>query len=550
MLSKRKIIFTISFIIFSVCLIILGIDYYYKNTVEVKTIGGMYTEGAVGDFICFNPLFCQNDLDLDVGSLIFSGLGKYNPLEYKIVPDVAEKWSISNDKLTYIFYLRKDVYWHDGTKLTADDVIFTYKNILQSSDINLPQTLLLKNVDIIKIDDFTVIMKLEKPDAFFLKNTTYPLMPYHLLKDIQPTQLIKSAFNLSPIGCGPFKFKQYNKNENSVTLTYFDKHYQKFYIKDIKIYGFKNYIDLFNNIHKLNSIKSIPNEFKNNLPSHFKSYDIEFPQYVALFLNQKNKLLKIQEIRDIIYNSLNIPQIVKIAGENNRIVTNPVFTYEKNNIPTGLIQYDDIIKKINSLGFVKNNSGTYIRFNNITKTQDELYFNLLTINDNIYINVANEIKKELENIGITINVVILDINNFKNSIRNRNYDMLLIGQNIGSDFDLYPYWHSSQAEHPGLNLSMYKNPEVDLLLENIRTEFDGTKHVQMLKYLADRILKDKPIILLYTNISTMVVSDEIKNFNIEFLSSYKDRFFYLNQWYIKTKRTWKNNIIEKEDIVL
>ena len=93
-------------------------------TAIVPDVGGTYVEGLVGSPQYINPILCQNQVDRDLCSLIFNGLTKLNE-RGEVVPDLAERWDISDDCLGYTFYLRHDVLWHDEVPLTADDVILS-----------------------------------------------------------------------------------------------------------------------------------------------------------------------------------------------------------------------------------------------------------------------------------------------------------------------------------------------------------------------------------------------------------------------------------------
>jgi peptide/nickel transport system substrate-binding protein len=92
--------------------------------VTVPSHGGSLTEGIIGVPRFINPLLALSDADRDMSSLVYSGLLKATP-EGTLLPDLAESYSLSADGLIYTFVLKKNITFHDGTPVTADDVVFT-----------------------------------------------------------------------------------------------------------------------------------------------------------------------------------------------------------------------------------------------------------------------------------------------------------------------------------------------------------------------------------------------------------------------------------------
>ena len=101
-----------------------------------------------------NPLLATDSASGEIAGWIFNGLVKFNK-DAKIVGDLAKEWKFENNT-TLIFTLRDNVYWHDGVKFKADDVIFTY-DLLKSNKITTPYSSDFKEVkSVIKIDDYNI----------------------------------------------------------------------------------------------------------------------------------------------------------------------------------------------------------------------------------------------------------------------------------------------------------------------------------------------------------------------------------------------------------
>ncbi len=127
----------------------------------------------------------------------------------------------------------------------------------------------------------------------------------------------------------------------------------------------------------------------------------------------------------------------------------------------------------------------------------------------------------------------------KETLKNRDYQILLYGEIIGGDPDLFPFWHSSQTDYPGLNLSLFSNRDADKLLEEARSETAPDKREEMYKKFQELLVKELPAIFLYTPSHVMAMDKKIKGVQMERITRPSDRYNGLNDWYVKTKWTWK-----------
>lgn len=158
------------------------------------------------------------------------------PGKSELVPGLAEKWDVSADGLTYTFYLRKNVKFHDGSPFTADDVIYTFDRMLNPAtkalntdfldmiggasarlDGKAPTTTGLK-----KVDDSTVAITLGAPYAPFLANIATPA------GSIFPKASTEKAgkdFGIKPVGTGPFKVDSWTYNSD-IQLSAYDGYFR------------------------------------------------------------------------------------------------------------------------------------------------------------------------------------------------------------------------------------------------------------------------------------------------------------------------------------
>ena len=208
----RHIGWQVLLIILGVVLVGILLTYLAVNytTVLRPGSGGTYVEGVAGSPQYLNPLLSgYNEVDRDICALLFSGLTRFNQ-RGEVEADLAQGWDVTLDGLTYTFHLQSNLHWHDGSPLTADDVIFTIR-LLQDENFPGPPDLgasVWHGIDVEKVDRSTVRFTLPEPYSPFLDYTTVGILPAHLLRGIPAADLPKAEFNLNPVGSGPFQLAE------------------------------------------------------------------------------------------------------------------------------------------------------------------------------------------------------------------------------------------------------------------------------------------------------------------------------------------------------
>lgn len=194
--------------------------------------GGTYTL-PLGDSP--QSLFYYGVIDNNLGLVaqqMFDGLVEFNFATYKIEPALAESWTISPDGKVYTFKLRQGVKWSDGQDFNADDVIFTYRNLISNPEARAGDAGNFKlggqPVEFSKVDNYTVKFVLPRPAPAFLLQQRYFIMPQHKLLKLSMDGGAKPAdinaawpTNVNPaevVGTGPFKLASYVAGQK-VTLT-------------------------------------------------------------------------------------------------------------------------------------------------------------------------------------------------------------------------------------------------------------------------------------------------------------------------------------------
>jgi ABC-type transport system substrate-binding protein len=165
---------------------------------------------------------------------------------------------------------------------------------------------------------------------------------------------------------------------------------------------------------------------------------------------------------------------------------------------------------------------------------------LTTVNQPQMIKTAEILKEQWKQAGIELEIQSYPAFQLEqNIIKPREYQMLLFGEVLRAVPDPFSFWHSSQKNDPGLNLALYENKEVDELLEESRKSPDFETRTEDLNSFQNILIKDVPCIFLYSPDYIYLVSENIKGINLTKIVDPSKRFSGIENWYTKTKRTWK-----------
>jgi len=115
----------------------------------------------------------------------------------------------------------------------------------------------------------------------------------------------------------------------------------------------------------------------------------------------------------------------------------------------------------------------------------------------------------------------------------------LFGEIVGRDLDLYPFWHSSQRNTPGLNIALYTNIKVDKLLDSIRKTTDPEQQKSYLDDFNEEIQNDIPAVFTYSPYFVYIVPKKVHDVKLGTLTNPSERFSDIASWYIETNNVWK-----------
>ncbi len=544
----EKLVFTILLIISLISSLVLlnKVNNYFL--LPVIAHGGSLTEGIIGLPRYINPVLAFTDVDRDLATLIYSGLMKYDG--NNLVPDLAEKYSISKDGLTYTFTIKNNIRFQDGTQLTTDDIEFTIQKI-QDTNLKSPKAADWANISIKKISSREIQFQLRQPYSPFLSNTTIGIIPKHIWKNVDASQFIFSQYNLEPIGSGPFKIKGIVRDSGGIPKIYnlasFDKFYDNEpYLSSININFFPNErlaVEALTSgtIESLAGISPLESARIASTSPSFKILSTPLPRIFGVFFNQSNSpVLSNKEIRQALNLSLDKERIVnEVLFGYGVSINSPLpqnfFVSSTSNFISNKEQAKEILTKS---GWIINGDGILEKKDK--KSTQTLEFSIATADSSEFKQIAEIIKKEWESMGAKVNIKVFEFGDLsQNIIKTRKYDALLFGEYIGKDLDLYAFWHSSQRNSPGLNVAQYVNSKVDKILEDIRTISDDESKTEMYMEFEKTIQEDIPAVFLYSPKYMYILPDKIKGVEFKTINNPSDRLFNTRSWYTETDKVWK-----------
>lgn len=472
------------FIVFIVAIIgYSGYKIYTNNKIkneEVETNKNEQEDIAIKDIrlgICnydsINPLITNNKEIIDIAKLIFDPLFSITK-DYKIEPCIATECSKTGDT-TYVVKVDTNVKWHDGSYLTAKDVKYTIETIQSGNSIYKANV---ENIIATEVlDASTIKITLNKGIPFFEYNLTFPI-----LNSIQYTDDNLYTSSKVPLGTGRFKISDITTT--SITLSK-NTNWRKIVTDESKIDTIK--------INIYQAMGGVFNGFKLNNVDIFSTSNVNYKDYIGsigfnvteyagrdfdfLSFNCQDEILKNKAVRQAINYAIDRNTIVAVAYGTQKMVSYYPLDY-------GSYLYTND-------GYLNNNSekakeilvkdGWTYNNNEWTKIIDnkvkKLELNLSVQESNSgRLAVANEIKKELANIGIKINIITLSDSNYDKMFETRGFQMLITGVYNSYTPNINYFLHDG-------NIGGYHNAEVNSILnsqistKNDKLIVDGYKKV-------------------------------------------------------------------------
>ena len=512
----------IKYIFFTIVIFMIGLAFYFlyidgkgrvyaieNNELKVNMIGEINI--GISEYDTTNPILSNNRDIQYINKLIFSPLIDIT-YDFRIQNNLAKEFSRINDT-TYIAKLKDNIYWHDGEKLTAEDVVFTINNLKKNNINSIYKDNVKEIKEIQKIDDYTIKIILNRKVHFFEYMMCFPILASHAYDE---------NFNSKtkvPIGTGKFKITK---------------------IEEENIVIEKSSAENESNIKKINlilkeSVKDLYIDFSKSKIDLMITENIDYEEYAGslgynvnqccnrefdyLALNNENTILRKKEIRKVINYAIDKNEInYNIYKNKYKTAENPLdygsYLYEAN--------YNSEYN-INNAKVILIEDGWTLKNNVWRKNGKSLRFRLLVDRENEKrVQTAKNIEEQLEKLGILVDIMTVSNKQLNNYIKYKNYDMILTGNIISNNPNLETYFGEN-------NLSNFNNEEVNNIINEIKN-IDNIEENLKEKYarLKEIYKEEMPFVSLYFN-NLYILSN--KNLKGDLQGNWYNVFYNIENWY-------------------
>lgn len=505
-----------------------------------------------------NPLTSNDAAASSILQYIFQSLLTRDPRTLELKPLIAAaRPTISADKLTYTFTIRRDAHFQDGRTLTGADVLFSIKAIKHPL-VNAPFLRVYFNsvTDAQLIDDFTIQFKIKEP--YFLNESVLggiDVLPRHfydpenLLKNVSvldlgaPTNRLPEEakrfaeqfnknYSRNPMGSGPYKFASWKTGREidlvrdrnywgygkaGVDQAFVDRHrYRIINNMDAALVTLKSgSLDEMG----LTPIQHVRGTSSERFTREFQKYEYFAPNYTYIGWNNNHAIFRDARTRKAMTYLTNRAQMVKsIMFGLGEVVEGPIYffrpEYDKT-LPSYPFDPKKGLDLLNEAGW-SDTDGDGILDRMIDGQKVPFRFELkINSGNTTRKSVALTLQDELRKHGIDASVREIDWTIFLGDVKARKFDAVILGWSMSvSEPDAYQVWHSSQAANQGSNHIGYKNARVDQILESYRREFDPQRRIELYREF-QRILSDEqPYTFLFVGKSVVAAQRRIRGIEV------------------------------------
>ncbi len=520
-------------------------EFNQKYIVTVPTSGGVLIEGVIGSPRFVNPVLASTRADNDLVALTYSSLVKLSP-NGNLDNDLAQSITISDDGLTYNVILRQDKFFSDNTPVKAEDVAYTIA-MIQNPDIKSPLRGNWSGVSVEVVNEYEVNFVLDKAYTPFIENLTVGILPKHIWSNLTPDEFPFSQHNTEPIGSGPYKVVNVERDDSGLINEYQLKSTkEESHITDITLRFYQNESSVETALKEkeINATTALSEKTLTKFDNeNWQVSETILPRVFSLFFNQnRSAAMRDSAARKALDAAINRDELInKVLSGYGEIATSPIpsgFSNQNTDSSEDNINGQEAAKQILvDGGWTQSADGHWEK--EIDGSNTRLSITIRTANTPVFEDTASYLVEVWHALGVDVNVELYDQTDLVQSvIRPRDYQALLFGIDVGRPLDLYPFWHSSQREDPGLNVALYANITTDRLLEKIRTEQDETIKAGELNDFISEIQNDHPAIFLFDPAFTYLSATNIHPEVMNKLAKPSERFSNISNWYIEEDKVW------------
>ncbi len=480
----------------------------------VPAYGDAIVEGSIGDVSGFLTAVTSDSASHTAAGYVFNGLVRYDK-DLKLEGELAESWEVSPDGRKITFHLRKGVTWHDGKPFTSEDVMFTYRKMI---DPNTPTAYAEDFKQVTHAsnpDPYTFVVEYEKPFAPALASWGMHVLPKHLLETYP--DISRSPLNKKPVGTGPFRFVEWKTGEKTVFEANPDYFEGRPYLSRVITRVIPDPATMFLELKSggIDMMGLTPLQYTRQTKTgefrkSFNKYRYLSFGYTYLGFRLSHPLFSDRRVRQAFAYAINKKEIIDgVLFGLGQEATGP---YKPgtwaHNPDVKKYPYDpEQAKALLAEAGWKDAGGEGV----LEKGGRKFAFTVLT-------NAGNEsraktaaiIQQNLAAVGIRMEIRTLEWSAFINEfVDKRKFDAVILGWSISQDPDQYDIWSSKKTGPKELNFVGFADAEVDRLLEEGRRTFDIEKRKKAYFRIQEILAEEQPYVFLYYPDSLPVVQKRI-----------------------------------------
>lgn len=510
--------------------------------------GGTYVEGVSGYPQSLNPLLSfYNDADSDVTALTFNGLTRMT-MQGDIAPELAQGWEIDPSGITYTFHLNPRALWHDGTHVSADDVVFTV-GLLQDPDYPGPPHIghLWRSVDVKKVDALTVRFVLEEAYTPFLDFTTVGLLPAHLLAGIRAADLPTLEFNRALVGTGPFRLTDVVVEEGQIVevgLKRFSRYYGSSpYIESLVLRFYPTERAVFEAYQEsmVEGIARVPPALLSEAweMSSLQFYSAPKAEMTMLYFNElltETVPFADTQVRQALLYGLDRHALVEEVLMGQGVVPDTPFlpgtwAYTTEDVPSYDYDPEQARALFVNAGWRRSTEESLLK----NRVGDPLRFSLLIAEEPRDLALGEAIAEQWAQLGISVTLETVPPLVRNGSLESRNYEAALAHFVLPGDPDPYPFWHETQAV-VGQNYAGFQHRRISELIEQARMTTNRDRRRHLYQEFQQLFMEEVPAFPLYVPAYTYAVDTKLRGVQLGPMMYTGDRFRTVEDWYVLQRR--------------
>jgi len=476
--------------------------------------GGEIINAMIGEPSNLVAMIAGDSASSAIAANIFNTLIKYDE-NLNHAPELASQWIISNDQKTITFKLKENLFWADGTPLTSDDVLFTWR-LVTDPNTRTPYAsdyLLVKDAQTPNKQTFTVTYEQNYAPALDTW-ASLQILPKHVLKD---EDINNTFFSRKPTGSGYYQLDQWingqqvtlKRNKNSTQGQALIEKLTSRIIPDTSSQFLEliaDNIDLMN-INPIQYQRVFPS--REDLKQKIGLYKELGNGYTYLGFNLKQAPFNDPKVRQAMNYAINKEEIIKgvLLGLGEAIATpyKPGTRWDNESLSPYPYDPSKALALLKEAGYQKNTAGILV------KDGKPFEFEILTNQNKQREMTAVLVQRRLKEIGIDVKIRVLEWASFINRfIKTGDFKAVVLGWSLSLDPDQFNIWHSSQQGPGQFNFVGYENPRVDELLELGRRELDNDKREEIYHEFSKLLLEDSPIVYLYAGYGLSAINKRVQ----------------------------------------